>query len=772
MDNYFFKLLLLLPFCFTTQLHSQSIAGRIVDENDFPLEYVNIVLLSLPDSSYVNGTVSDQNGLFNFKEDCGDKIMKISAIGYSTVYKQCLDPELRKIRLSSQVQLLDSIVVKANLPRTRFKDDAFITNIENTILSKAGSLNDVLSKIPSIIKKEKTFEVFGKGVPLIYLNGRVIREISELEQINSEDIKEVELITNPGSRYDASVKAVIRIKTLKIQGEGFSFDLRSSYSQSYNVDLVNQLNLNYRYKGLDVFGTFKFDKNAYEQRSNIEQTVWVDTCWSQTNTNTLKGNYKRYRTLLGFNYTLNEKHSFGAQYTMTLSSNYYDHSITNSIVHANNLFYDSWYSDQNTETKSKPVHLLNMYYVGKINDLNIEFNADYYFNKKDVSSYTTENSQEMEDREIHSINNVKNSLFASKLVFSYPLFNGDFSVGSEYSHTKRNDKYINQENYVPTSSSLIKESGFNVFAEYKRSFSLGQLSLGLRYERLYFKYYENDEYVKAQSKHFNNYFPTISFSRNFGPIHTQLSYTAKTKRPSYQQLSNNVFYLNRFTLSSGNPALKSEIIHDITLNNAWRFLQLMVSYQEEHDAIIYWSEQMESNSAVTLIKYKNINKLPCLTAYLSATPKLGIWSPQIGLGIQKQWLKIENNNKMIKLNTPLISAMFANMIELPWTFSFSVDFSYQGDGDVQNIYLSEKQFILNLGVRKSLFKDKLSLEFKVNDLFHGATSGNLAYMRQLLLSQLNKYDSRECVLTLRYKLNSAKNKYRGTNVSQQEINRL
>ncbi len=772
MENYFLRLIFLLPFCFATQLHSQGIAGRIMDENDSPLEYVNIILLSLPDSSYVNGTISNQNGFFKFKETCGNKIIKVSAVGYSTVYKRCQYSDLGEIHLASHIQTLDTVLIKANLPRTRFKDNTYITNIENTILSKVGSLNDVLSKIPGIIKKESIFEVFGKGSPLIYINGRVIRDISELQQINSEDIKEIELITNPDSRYDASVKAVIRIKTLKVQGEGISLDLRSSYSQSYNVDLVNQLNFNYRYKELDIFGTLKFDKNAYEQRSDIKQTAWTDTCWSQTNTNTIQGKYKKYRALLGFNYIFNEKHSFGAQYTMTVYPDYYDYSITSSTVHANNIFYDNWQSNQKTKTNNKPTHLLNTYYVGKIKDLSIELNSDYYFSKKDVSSNTAEKSQEKEDREIHSMNNVRNFLFASKLVLSYPVFNGNLFVGGEYSNTKRNDKYINKENYVPASSSLIKESGLNAFAEYKRSFSFGQLSLGLRYEHLFFKYYENDKYIKAQSKRFNNYFPNISFSPNFSHINMQLSYTVKTKRPSYQQLSNNVFYMNRFTLSSGNSALKSEIIHDITLNSAWRFFQLMVSYQEERNAIIYWSDQMESNPAITLIKYKNINKLPCLTAYLSATPKLGIWTPQIGLGIQKQWLNIEHHNKMVKLNTPLISVMFANMIKLPWNSSFIIDFSYQGDGDVQNIYLSERQFILNLSFSKSFLKDKLIFEFKVNDLFHDAKSGNLAYMKQLLLSQLNKYDSRECMVTFKYKINSVKNKYKGTSVSQPEINRF
>lgn len=96
-------------------------------------------------------------------------------------------------------------------------------------------------------KKGEGFEVFGKGAPLIYINGREIRDVSELDQLKSEDIKNVEFITNPGANYDASVKCVVKIRTKPVQGEGFGFDVRSSYYQSENTDLVEQLNWNYRH---------------------------------------------------------------------------------------------------------------------------------------------------------------------------------------------------------------------------------------------------------------------------------------------------------------------------------------------------------------------------------------------------------------------------------------------------------------------------------------------------------------------------------------------
>lgn len=765
--------LLLICLCCGLQAIAQ-IRGQVTDERSTPLEFVNIILLSLPDSTYISGTISGENGRFSFNESPEGKAVRISSVGYSTVSRGCSDGNLEVIRLFQTAHELATVEIKAALPRTRIKGDALVTTVQSTVLSKAGSANDVLSKIPGVlVKPNNAFEVFGKGTPLIYINGRQVRDISELEQLNSENIKEVELVTNPGARYDATVKSVIRIITLKPQGEGLSFDLRSSYYQSSKSALLEQINMNYRYKGLDVFGTFNFSKNTFKRDSKIEQTVWVDTLWRQKNSNQLQSDSKKYRGVIGVNYSINPSHSLGARYAISVIPQFDDYSITRSIIEADGAFYDKWYNDQKNTTNNSPTHQLNLYYNGKLNKLTINWNADCYRQSKRVSSYTKEQSQEKDNREVHSNKRVNSRLLASKLMLSHPLFGGELSFGSEYTRTYRKDDYVNTENYVPASSSLIKESAVNVFADYSLAAAFGKVEFGMRYEHLLFDYYENDKYMEAQSRTFDNYFPNISFSPNLGEgVQMDLSYTVKSRRPSYQQLSNNVYYMNRFTLASGNPLLKSEKTHDITLNGAWRFLQLTVSYQLQKDAIIYWSEQMEQNPAKTVIKYRNIDRLPSLSAYLTVAPKVGIWSPRASVGVYKQWLEVEFNHSEISLRRPMYTFSLYNTIELPNEFQVSLDYTFQGNGDEQNIYLPEKQNILNFSIQKTFLKKTLSIEMKANDIFYDATYGNLAYLNQMLLYQFNRDDSRVFSLTVRYRFNSARSKYKGVNAGQSEINRF
>lgn len=104
---------------------------------------------------------------------------------------------------------------------------------------------------------------------------------------------------------------------------------------------------------------------------------------------------------------------------------------------------------------------------------------------------------------------MRSELFAAKLVLSRPLLGGNVMIGAEYSHTERQDDYVNPEGYVPTSFSKLKEQNISPFLEYSRNTPIGQLSVGGRYEWVNFDYYEDGKYMEGQSRNFSNFFPSV-----------------------------------------------------------------------------------------------------------------------------------------------------------------------------------------------------------------------------------------------------------------------
>ena len=241
-----------------THKTDRHLTGTIIDEQGQPVAYANIAILNPVDSTLLGGGVSNESGYFAIPYEQAKVLARISYVGYKTIYKICSQSEVGVIRLQVDNYALKGVTVKGHVPQYQMGSEGLVTNVENTILSKLGTGEDVLTHVPGITKKDGYFEVFGKGAPLIYINGRLMRDVSELDQLKSENIKSVELITNPGAKYDASVKAVVKIRTKAAQGEGFGFDVRSSYYQSENTDLVKQLNWNYRHNNLDVFGTIYY----------------------------------------------------------------------------------------------------------------------------------------------------------------------------------------------------------------------------------------------------------------------------------------------------------------------------------------------------------------------------------------------------------------------------------------------------------------------------------------------------------------------------------
>ena len=107
---------------------------------------------------------------------------------------------------------LGEVVVKAHLPQYKKTYEGLLTNVAGTVLGKMGTAEDVLKHVPSIVKKKDGYEVVGKGTPIIYINNKQVRDSRELQRLKSDAIKNVEIITSPGARYDATVSSVIRIR--------------------------------------------------------------------------------------------------------------------------------------------------------------------------------------------------------------------------------------------------------------------------------------------------------------------------------------------------------------------------------------------------------------------------------------------------------------------------------------------------------------------------------------------------------------------------------
>ena len=749
--------------------------GRVLDSGNEPVAYANVVLFAPDDTAFVAGGITNEDGYFVIPCDKLPVLARFSFVGYETKWMTCRTLELGNIFMNPDGIALDGVTIEGQVPLYQMGDEGLMTNVENTPLSKLGSAEDVFKHVPGLVQRDGEYEVFGKGKPLVYVNGRKVYDMSELKQLSSADIKSIELITNPGAKYDASVNAVIRIRTVRKAGDGLSVDAMAKFDQGRYDNEYSTLSLNYRKNGLDLFASAAASKsNALFESDPMWQEVKADTLWRQSNYQLVHTIDRNIKLEGGFNYQFNDNHVTGAKYW----SNVLNKSRTGndlkfeSEVTADGKFYDRWGNITKAVNERDYDHNANAYYIGKLGNLGIDLNVDYVGNKNTEHRTITETCQVGDDRTLTSDNIVENRMIASKLTLSAPVLGGMLDFGGEYINTDRDDDYINPENYVPTSYSTLKESTLSPYVEYTRMTMFGQLRAGVRYEHVAFDYYANNVKVDEQSRRFDNIYPSASFATMVAGMGVQLSYSVKTTRPTYSQLSNNVSYGNRFTMQTGNPLLNNSTRHIVSLAGGSEWLKFSLDYTNERDAIIYYAEQNAADPKVVMINHRNIESIKSFTPALILSPSFGVWRPQFIGGMYKQWLDFETIEGVQKMNDPIFSVQFNNTLVFRPDMIGEVNFVYQSPGDNQNIHLNYHVTNLDVALTKTFFNDRLSLKVAGQDLLNRYKTGTLIRAPKIDIYQLNSMDTRCVSVTLRYRFNTTDSKYRGKGAGNEEKDRL
>lgn len=304
-------------FLFYIQLIiAQNINGKVFDGNlSEPLSFANVVLLKLQDSSFVAGTTTDTSGYFSIQAENGNYLLRVSFMGYKSQIFPVKEVDVGIIYLMPDTQILSEITVTALQSIIKMESRGISADIQNSPLKEIGTASDVLEQLPFINKDRTSIHVFGKGTPLIFINNREIRDLSELENLNSNSIKKVTIITNPGVEYSASVKSVIKIETLKPAGEGLSGDAMARARIKRKFSYNSFVNLNYRKNNLDIFGFIYYHHGKTQQNIDWNQSIISnDETASAAEFNKSYINLKSVRINLGTNYVFENDHSMGIRY--------------------------------------------------------------------------------------------------------------------------------------------------------------------------------------------------------------------------------------------------------------------------------------------------------------------------------------------------------------------------------------------------------------------------------------------------------------------------
>ena len=775
---------------------TQDWGGRVIDEKGEPMPYVNVVLLSLPDSAFVQGAMTDEHGVFKIATNVNNGVLKVSSVGYQTLYINA--GEGITIQMKEDTQILGEVVVKSQLPKTHAKGDAMRTTVAGTILEKAGTVSDALSKIPSLeAERDGAVKVLGRGDAEVYINGRRVQDVKELSRLRSDQIQHVDVVQNPGARYAAATKAVVRITLKKAQGEGISFQDNLSGIYQYDHTLTNNLDVNYRTGGLDITASFwagRYGHTKSLQENTLTYYAGPDKI-EGVSTQESKNIWKGWSPQLQVNYMLDENHSFGAFYKYDrhpsgdFNSMFYTDSYENSIFKERS---ESHIIQEDMFTK----HIFNAYYNGKVGRLSIDLNIDGLFDDTQSPGNTTEKTLpqplpvmegqgggsvgDVSFRSIESNTVSSNNFWASKLIFGYPVWKGNLSLGGEYTYNHRTDAYdFKATDAVPvkTTDTEINEKSAAVFAEYGRQFGKVFAQVGLRYEHLRNDYFNFGKKEEEVCRDYGDWFPTAVISAPVGKVQLSLSYRRDIERPPYANLTSSTVYINRYTYQSGNPYLKPTYTHSVVLNTAYKWMNLTLNYGRIKDAITMSTEPYPGSTDPFISLVRPINSqedYDRLTVIASARPTIGCWHPTWAVVAMFQNYKSPTaTGEIITLSRPWFNGSWRNAIELPHDLRLNADIEWATKGEYNNFHITKPRFVGSLGLQKDFHLRRLgslTADLRCIDIFNTNKTDAVIYgYRDLTVHNPAR---RTFSLDLTWKFNEARSKYRGSGAGDKQKARM
>ena len=768
--------------CLTVGAKTEDVGGRVIDMQGEPLPFVSVALLTA-DSTYIQGATSDVDGFFQINTTDACCILRFSYIGYRTKYVNVDGSEIGTIQMEMDQTMLNEIVVKGQMPKTKLTGNSMITTIQGTILGQSGTAKEMLAKVPGMTLKGEDLEVLGKGTPIFYINGRKMRDKDELKRLRSEEIQSVEVITNPGAEYDATISAVVRIKTVRRVGAGFGFDLMAANNQDLAFgfsDPSTTLNLRYRHNNLDLFGMLNYWTWDSPNDLHITQSTFLRA--DEGIRNILQDSHMRndwhgegLNYNLGFNWQINDKHSLGARVERHDQFNTHN----DMWVDTENNLTGHDLSHQGGHTHYPYNWQGNVYYNGQVGKLNIDLNVDFLTDKENDDNQIDVILPKAQTMQQNS--HTSSRLWATKLVLNYPVWKGQLQTGTEMSFVKRQSSTSITNYPLPSTDADVKENNVAAFVVYNANLEkYGTVSAGLRYEHVGFDYMDNLDAENNMTRYQDEFFPNITWSKQFGAIQTSLSYTMKTVRPNYSVLSDHIYYLNSFTLSQGDSKLKNAIMQEVSINARWKWINLFAAY-ERRDNTITQVPMAYNNEGIMLMKQANLSDpVRNLAIFLSANPTWGVYSPSWTIGGQKFWNTMTYDDPRsatgktdVSFTKPIFFFDLNNTFRFKHSWQLEANASIQTKGDVLNFRILSPSYNIRFVVQKCWLKnDALCLRASISDVFQRSVQDMAHDCGFFYTVQKTRSRSHRLDISIRYTFNAQKSKYKGTGAGKAEQERM
>ena len=676
-----------------------------------------------------------------------------------------------KYVLNDTVITLDEVVIKEQKKIIKWNGNEMLIDVAGTDLKNETNITDLLKRIPGIRIIGDKIEIPGHKNPVYYINDRKVMNFYEVEMLPIKDIQSMRLLLSPGVEYDSDGAPVIVIKT-KRKVDGITIQASPTLYYGRKWFHNENLNVDLHTKNIDIFGMYRYnDSYSYSESESLTE-VKSDTLWRQAQTSIDDVRSRAHTFQMGVNYN-RSKYSLGIKYDGTYNN---INQIKDEQTDLQNTYQEGTLMFVKTDKfigANSANHHANIYFWLALSKYwKLKMNGDYIHKQYLGNNAIKNDISKARDSLAYDIKSVWN-VFAFQLSLNYNNKKyGNFAIGANSSTVNGFSETEYSNGIYQNGKTKLDEKRYSLFMSYYYNWKQWTIRTGLRYD--WHSTESKNVYTGSSlEEHYPDWQPSIALSYNSALLNQFVSYSMSVTRPQYSDLNANLYYVNPFVYVKGNIDLKPAKEHAIRYVLYWKYLYANIGYAYIKNMLILQSDVASEKSYATVNYTENIGQTHILTSTLNFKYPIKFWEPSVNLFVHKTFYEYSHFGGLMRSKTPVFILNWNNIFKLSPTFRLSLDFQQGFRGDMYNM-TSYPQSVINVQLQKTFLKDQLQLVLGGTDLFRGDKLQGSARYNALNLEINTKRNSQRIYFRIIYRFNHSlsKNKYKGENAADEELNRL
>ena len=750
----FFSLLAAITIGMSSQAQNGGkVSGSIKDGgNQKIIDAATVSLLKAKDSSLVKAAVTDATGNFSFENvKEGNYLVLATSIGHATTYSNIITVSANNPASVGVLQLvptdkrLKEVTVTGKKPLIERKLDKTIVNVDAAITNAGSTALEMLEKAPGVtVDKDGNISLKGKQGVLIMMDGKPTylsgpELTSMLRNMSSASLDQIEIMTNPSAKYDASGKSgIINIKTKKNKQKGFNGSITSAYGQGVYSRTNNNLNINYRTGKVNLFGSFGGNyRNGFQDinifRRYTNQDKSTKAIFEQNSY--LVNHQGNYTGKVGADFYASKKTTFGIVFSGITNPNTHtgvntsylknSASIVDSIVQANSVERGKWKNGSINLNFRHQFDSTGREITADVDYLHYNSNKNQQFiNTSYTSGWILKSSDELAGELPSTIN-----IYTAKIDYTHPLKKGakiEAGVKTSYVETDNTAGYYNvagiikTPDYEKTNRFDYKENINAAYINISKELKKWNFQAGLRLENTNYtgRQFGNPQRTDSSFKNsYTNLFPTVFVGYNPSEKNQfSFSFGRRINRPDYEDLNPFLFFLDKYTYGSGNPFLRPQYSNIFEVNHTFKqFLTTTFNYSHTKDL---FNETFEQKGFATIVRQGNYGYMNDLSLSVSAqVPVTKWWSSNIYAESKYNQFKgiLYGEYLNIHATTYLVNVSNQFKFKKGWSAELSGFYRTRGiEGQIEIKSLGQ----LSAGLQKQVLKNKGTVKLNIRDILN------------------------------------------------------